>query len=156
MRDLLAEYQNTVVLGDRLDIVTTELVRLRCGRTHQCRICQTLRLGSARDAGVDGAMTAKIDHYERSDLSEPHKLALRVTDAMILRPDLLSAETVSAALAEFGTETLFELCLDISKWSTQKIVVTLGLDGTERLPLNEQGVTWFAFGDDGAVSGFWA
>ena len=103
------------VLGDRLDIVTTELVRLRCGRTHQCRICQTLRLGSARDAGVDGAMTAKIDHYERSDLSEPHKLALRVTDAMILRPDLLSAETVSAALAEFGTETLFELCLDISK-----------------------------------------
>ena len=69
MRDLLAEYQNTVVLGDRLDIVTTELVRLRCGRTHQCRICQTLRLDSARDAGVDEAMTAKIDHYERSDLS---------------------------------------------------------------------------------------
>ena len=75
---------------------------------------------------------------------------------MILRPDLLSAESVGAALAEFGTETLFELCLDISKWSTQKIVVTLGLDGTERLPLNEHGVTWFAFGDDGAVSGFWA
>ena len=156
MRDLLAEYQNDVVLGQRLDVVTTELVRLRCGRTHQCRICQTLRLDSARSAGVNETMTAKIDHYERSDLSERHKLALRITDAMILRPDLLSAETVGAALAEFGTETLFELCLDISKWSTQKIVVTLGLDGTERLPLNEQGVTWFAFGDDGAVSGFWA
>jgi alkylhydroperoxidase family enzyme len=156
IRELLADYQNTVVLGDRLDVVTTELVRLRCGRTHQCRICQTLRLDAARAEGVDNEMTAKIDRYETSDLSERHKLALRITDAMILRPDLLAGEVVEAALDEFGSQALVELCLDISKWSTQKIVVTLGLDGTERLPLNEQGITWFAFGDDGAVSGFWA
>lgn len=156
IRDRLADYQNTVVLGDRLDVVTTELVRLRCGRTHQCRICQTLRLDAARAAGVDQEMTDKIDRYETSDLSERHKLALRVTDAMILRPDLLSGDIIEAALDEFGPQTLVELCLDVSKWSTQKIAVTLGLDGTERLPLNEHGTTWFAFGDDGAVTGFWA
>ncbi|MFN0095201.1 MAG: hypothetical protein ACKVVT_10585 [Dehalococcoidia bacterium] len=29
-------YQDSVVLLDRLDPVTTELVRLRCARTHNC------------------------------------------------------------------------------------------------------------------------
>ena len=75
--DLLNAYQATVVRGSALDPVTTELVRLRCARTHHCRICQTLRLADARAAGVDEAVTAKVDFYERSDLPERAKVALR-------------------------------------------------------------------------------
>ena len=63
---LLNAYQAAVVRGSALDPVTTELVRLRCARTHNCRICQTLRLADARAAGVDETMTAKVDRYERS------------------------------------------------------------------------------------------
>ncbi|MSV75349.1 MAG: hypothetical protein F2874_07540, partial [Actinobacteria bacterium] len=50
---LLGEYQDTVVRSRHLDAITTELVRLRCARQHDCRICQTLRLADAADSGLD-------------------------------------------------------------------------------------------------------
>ncbi len=98
MRKVLATYQDAVVRGQALDSVTTELVRLRCARTHRCRICQTLRLADAQA----------------------------------------------------------ELCLDITKWSTQKINVALRTYGADRLPTNKAGVSFFGFDDAGRVAGFWA
>jgi alkylhydroperoxidase family enzyme len=89
LRAALTEYQDAVVRGEVLDPVLTELVRLRCARTHNCRICQTLRLADARDAGADDAMTAAVDRYETSDLDERTKAALRVTDALITMPTSL-------------------------------------------------------------------
>ncbi len=156
LRELLESYQDAVVRSTALDPVTTELVRLRCARTHNCRICQTLRLADAQTAGVDSEMTSKIDFYETSDLPEPHKIALRITDAFIIRPDALSADIVGPARATFSPEQLAELCLDITKWSTQKIHVALGTDGADGLPTNEDGVVLFGFQDDGRVAGYWA
>lgn len=154
LRQALRRYQDTVVRGDALDPVVTEMVRLRCARIHNCRICQTLRLADARTAGVDETMTAKIDRYERSDLAEPIKTALRITDALITRPDTLGDAVVAAARASYTPVQLAELCLDITKWSTQKIPVALGTDGAESLPVNEDGVSFLSFADDGSVAGF--
>ena len=154
IRDSLKDYQDAVVRGTDLDPVTTELVRLRCARTHNCRICQTLRLSDARAAGADDTMTSKVDFYELSDLDESHKIALRITDALITRPDTLSMETVAAARANYSPEQLAELCLDITKWSTQKIHVALGTDGADALPKNEQGISFFGFDDLGHVTGY--
>jgi alkylhydroperoxidase family enzyme len=154
LRRALASYQDAVVRGDALDAVVTEMVRLRCARTHNCRICQTLRLADARTAGVDETMTAKIDRYERSDLVEPIKTALRITDALISRPDTLGTAVVAAARASYTPVQLAELCLDITKWSTQKIPVALGTDGAESLPVNEDGVSFLSFASDGSVAGF--
>jgi hypothetical protein len=154
IRDSLKDYQDAVVRGTDLDSVTTELVRLRCARTHNCRICQTLRLSDARAAGADDTMTAKVDFYEISDLDESHKIALRITDALITRPDTLSLETVIAARANYSPVQLAELCLDITKWSTQKIHVALGTDGADALPKNEQGMSFFGFDDLGHVTGY--
>jgi AhpD family alkylhydroperoxidase len=156
LHEMLGSYQDAVVRSTALDPVTTELVRLRCARTHNCRICQTLRLADAQAAGVDSEMTSKIDFYETSDLAEPHKIALRITDAFILRPDALSEGVVGPARATFNPQQLAELCLDITKWSTQKIHVALGTDGTDGLPINEDGVVLFGFQDDGRVAGYWA
>ncbi len=108
----------------------------------------------ARAGGVDEAMTTKIDFYERSDLPERSKVALRITDAFIIRPDLLSESTVIQAHEFFDPEQLAELCLDITKWSTQKIHVALGTDGTDRLPVNDAGTSFFGFDDSGRVAGF--
>jgi alkylhydroperoxidase family enzyme len=154
LRAALADYQDAVVRGEALDPVLTELVRLRCARTHNCRICQTLRLADARDAGADDAVTAAVDRYETSDLPERTKAALRVTDALITLPASLSPEAAAGARALLGREELVELCLDVSKWSTQKVHVALGTDGTDRLPVDERGVSWFRFDDDGRVAGF--
>ena len=151
---LLNGYQAAVVRGSTLDPVTTELVRLRCARTHHCRICQTLRLADARAAGVDETMTAKVDWYERSDLPERAKVALRVTDAFITRPDLLSEAGACQARASFGPAELASLCLDITKWSTQKIKVALGTDGADRLATDADGVALFGFDSGGQATGY--
>jgi alkylhydroperoxidase family enzyme len=152
--EALAEYQDAVVRGDALDPVLTELVRLRCARTHNCRICQTLRLADARDAGADDAVTDAVDRYETSDLDERTKAALRITDALITLPASLSPEAAAGARALLTPDELAELCLDVSKWSTQKVHVALGTDAADRLTLDDQGVSWFRFGSDGRVAGF--
>lgn len=150
----LERYQEAVVRGTALDPVITEMVRLRCARIHDCRICKTLRLADAREVGVDDEMTAKIDFYERSDLDERIKIALRITDAFITRPDTLTEAVISQARLAFVPEALAELCLDITKWSTQKIYVALGTDAADVLPKNEQGLSFFSFDKNGRVAGF--
>lgn len=154
IHDALDRYQEAVVLGSDLDLVVTEMVRLRCARTHDCRVCRTVRLAAAQEAGVDETMTAKIDFYEDSDLDERIKIALRITDAFITRPDGLSDATVREAQACFTPQALAEMCLDITKWSTQKIYVCLGTDGAEALPKNEEGVSFFSFDARGRLAGF--
>ncbi len=148
---LLADYQDAVVRSPLLDPVLTELVRLRCARQHDCRICQTLRLSEAALAGADDALTVKIDYYEASDLDERYKVALRIVDTFIWRPSEMSDALVAQAHEHFTDAELAELLVDITKWSTQKVHVTLGTDGADRLPLNDQGVSYFTFGPDGRV-----
>jgi alkylhydroperoxidase family enzyme len=150
IRELVDQYAAAVMRTDQLDPVTTELVRLRCARTHHCRICQTLRLADARDAGVDDSMTDKIDDYERSDLPERAKLALRITDAMIGLPGELTSETIAHARRLFTPAELAELCLDIVKWSVQKVHVATGTDGADGVEVG----TALSFGDDGRPAPF--
>jgi alkylhydroperoxidase family enzyme len=152
--DLLAAYQEAVVRGSTLDPMTTELVRLRCARTHRCRICQTLRLADARAAGVGEAITAQIDFYERSDLPGRAKVALRVTDAFITQPDLLSDTVAEQARTSFEPAELASLCLDVTKWSTQKIHVALGTDGADALETDEDGFAVFGFDEAGRPTGY--
>jgi alkylhydroperoxidase family enzyme len=147
-------YQESVVRGTALDAVTTEMVRLRCARTHNCRFCKTLRLEDSVAAGVDDAMTAKIDFYEKSDLDERTKIALRVTDAVITRPDILTETAVAEARAAFSPLQLAEILFDITKWSTQKFYVATGTDAADSLPINAQGVSFFSFDSEGRVAGF--
>ena len=151
---LLTAYQAAVVRGSTLDPMTTELIRLRCARTHRCRICQTLRLADARAAGVDEVITAQIDFYERSDLPDRAKVALRVTDAFITRPDMLSGTVAEQARMSFEPAELASLCLGITKWSTQKIHVALGTDGADGLATDDDGVALFGFDETGRPTGY--
>ncbi len=148
---LMSDYQNAVVRSSHLDLVTTELVRLRCARQHDCRICQTLRLSDAATAGVDSAMSDQIDFYEQSTLSERHKVALRIVDAFIWRPSEMDPTLVRQAHEYFSDDELAELLVDITKWSTQKIHVTLGTDGIDDVVVDADGVSYFSFSSDGAV-----
>ncbi|MHB1164037.1 MAG: carboxymuconolactone decarboxylase family protein [Candidatus Nanopelagicales bacterium] len=152
LHSLLAAYQASVVRLRALDAVTTELVRLRCARQHDCRICQALRLADSATAGATDEVASQIDHYEDSDLSDRHKVALRIVDAFIWQPSGITPELAQSAHEHFTDDELAEVLLDITKWSTQKIHVALGTDGADRLPTNDSGVAYFSFGDDGAVA----
>ena len=122
------QYYAAVVRLPSLDVVTTEVVRLRCAPTHDCRVCQSVRTGAALAAGFDETMAGKIDNFELSDLPEHQKVALRFTDAFITQPAEISAELRAQLREHFSAAQIIELMLDITRWSTQKLPVALGLD----------------------------
>ena len=62
-------FTRTVPQLDAVDPVTTELVRLRGARQHQCRICSSLRSRPALVAGADEDTFSSVDDFEHSDLS---------------------------------------------------------------------------------------
>lgn len=107
----------------------------------------SLRLGVARDNGLDEDMAAKIDRYEASDLPERHKVALRLTDAFVTAPGSIGAELRAQARAHFTEAQLVELMLDMSKWSTQKLSVALGTDD----PIDAERLSILNFDAAGAV-----
>ena len=74
------------------DPVLLELVRIRCARTHDCRICKASRNLPARDRGPAGSPARAIDFYEASALPERLKVALRYTDVFLSRPGEISPD----------------------------------------------------------------
>jgi AhpD family alkylhydroperoxidase len=128
LRNALDEWQASVVVLDRIDPVTTELVRLRAAAYHDCRTCKSLRTTTGRAAGVDETMTAKVDRYETSDLPDRHKVALRFADAMMTQPKDISIELKQQLRQHFTAAELLELSLDVMKWNYQKVPVALRTD----------------------------
>jgi alkylhydroperoxidase family enzyme len=112
-----------------LDPFTTELVRLRGARAHDCRMCKSLRNVRAVESGGDEATFDKIDRYERSDLAERHKVALRLVDAMLWTPARFPGGLADSVRAQFTREQQLELVLDVTRNSLNKFAVAMGVDG---------------------------
>lgn len=140
-------FSAAIVRQRALDPLLTEMVRLRCARVHDCRLCQSLRTDAALDAGLDREMDGKIDFYEGSDLDERTKVALRFTDAMIMTPGQVSAELRDQVREQFTDAEVAELAFDIVKWSQQKVLVSLRIEAPPR-----EGLTLMSFDDQGGVS----
>lgn len=118
-----------VVPGLReLDPITSELIRLRLARQHNCRICQSLRSYSAFAAGADDSTFDAVDTYETSDLSEAVKAALALTDAMVWTPTRISDELVAELRTHFTPAQQVELVLDIARNATNKFAVSMAVD----------------------------
>ena len=132
---------------DSLDMVTTEVVRLRGARRHNCRICQSTRSVKALDAGADEAMFDKIDHYESSDLVESHKVALRLTDAIITQPGEIDPSLAAQVHQHFTSPQVIEIVLDVMRNSCQKVAVALAVDD----PHVTSGVELYALTAEGDV-----
>ncbi|OMB99971.1 hypothetical protein A5733_05030 [Mycobacterium sp. NS-7484] len=125
-----------------LDPVTSEIVRLRGARQHNCRLCKSLREVAALEAGATESDYDSIDHFEQSNLSERHKAALRYVDALIWTP----AQVPGTELRQhFSQEEAVELTLDVMRNACNKVAVALGVDeahvdeGTEQYRLGADG-----------------
>ena len=112
-----------------LDPFTTELVRLRGARAHNCRMCKSLRNVRAVESGGDEATFDKIDRYERSDLAERHKVALRLVDAILWTPARFPEGLAAAVSEHFTREQQVELVLDVTRNALNKFAVAMGADG---------------------------
>ncbi len=141
---LLNTFAPTVGRMRALDPVTTEVIRLRGARQHNCRLCRSLREGAALDAGGTESMYEGIDHYETSELSSRHKAALRYVDALIWTPSRV-ADAAPGLLEHFSEPEAVELTLDVMRNACNKIAVALGADA----PRVESGTERYLLGLDG-------
>jgi alkylhydroperoxidase family enzyme len=143
----LEELMRLVARMSALDPLTTELVRLRGARAHDCRLCKSRRHVVAIEAGADEATFDQIDWYESSDLSPRHKVALRLTDAMIWQPAAYPGELPAQVRATFTPEEALEIVLDVSRNAANKIAVALGADQ----PNVASGIEYFDTDEGGAL-----
>lgn len=126
--DAMNGFTRAVILADRVDPLVSELVRLRCAQIHDCRLCGSMRMQDALDAGLDEQMTMRIARYETGGFSPAAVAALRLTDAIIIAPTLADAALAEELHRHFDDEQIAEICLDVMKWSYQKTLVALRLE----------------------------
>jgi alkylhydroperoxidase family enzyme len=134
-----------------LDPVTSELVRLRGAAQHNCRLCKSLREGTALDAGGSETLYGDIERYETSDLLDGRaRAALRYADGLIWTPAHLVADDVAEVRSEFSEAEAVELTFDVMRNASNKVAVSLGADaprveeGTERYLIGADGQTLFS------------
>ncbi len=137
----------TVARRCALDPLTTELVRLRGARAHNCRLCKSLRNVEPANAGIDERVYDQLDHYETSALDERHKVALRLTDALLWQPLTFPAGLAASVRRSWSDEETVELLFDVARNAANKIAVALGADA----PHVEDGIEYFGTDDDGEL-----
>ena len=117
---------------DRIDPVTTELVRLRAADYHHCRVCAAVRLVSAAEAGADESFLDQRKDFESSGLSDAHKAALRLADAYMQNPGGIARGLVDTVRGHFTDAQIVEVLLDVSAFNLQKVYVALEIDAPPR------------------------
>ena len=105
----------------------------------------SMRRAVARPDG-SGDLMEEVLAYERSEaLSESQRVALRLHDAFLLNPGGLGAAARAEALEHFSPAQMVELAFKFLHWSTNRPVVTLGIDA----PHDATRLTSFHYGEDG-------
>jgi alkylhydroperoxidase family enzyme len=132
---------------DAVDPITSELVRLRGARQHQCRLCQSLRSRPALVAGADEELFVLVDDYEGSSLEPLQKAALAFTDAMIWTPAHLDSQARRLAGLASPAQSV-EIVLDVTRNALNKIAVALGADAAHV----EDGIEIYDIDDDGELA----
>ena len=141
----LESFMSTVARMEALDPLTTEIVRLRGARAHNCRLCKSLRNVRAAKDGADETVYDAIDHYETSTLSARHQVALRLVDAMLWQPTRYPEDLAPALRSSFTDGEIAELVLDVARNAANKIAVAFGADeahvtdGVEFYDVDERG-----------------
>jgi hypothetical protein len=108
-----------------LDPVTSELVRLRGARAHDCRLCQSRRSVSAID---QAGRSDVFDDKDPSGISAPQALALQIVDAFVWQPTQWPPGLGKEVVEALGPAAATELTLDIVRNAANKIAVAFDAD----------------------------
>ena len=82
----------------------------------------------ALQAGVDDEMLALVDDHEHSTLSPKQKAALRFADAYLSGPVAIDDELRAELTSSFTPTELGSLLVRLMHFSSDKVMVALGLD----------------------------
>jgi hypothetical protein len=119
-----------------LDPVTSELVRLRGARAHDCRLCQSRRNVTAIDLAGSRDL---FDRRDPSGVSDAQGLALQVVDTFVWQPTQWPPGLGEQVVDVLGPAPATELTLDIVRNAANKIAVAFGADA----PHVETGVEYY-------------
>jgi hypothetical protein len=119
-----------------LDPVTSELVRLRGARAHNCRLCQSRRSVSAIDLAGRSDL---FDERDPSGISDAQALTLQVVDAFVWQPIQWPPGLGEHVVDALGPAAATELTLDIVRNAANKIAVAFDADD----PQVETGVEYY-------------
>jgi hypothetical protein len=119
-----------------IDPVTSELVRLRGARAHNCRLCQSRRSVSAIDLAGRSDL---FDDGDPSGISDVQALALQVVDAFVWQPIQWPPGLGERIVEAVGAGAATELILDIVRNAANKIAVVFEVDD----PQVESGVEYY-------------
>jgi alkylhydroperoxidase family enzyme len=86
------------------------------------------RSAVALQQGADEEILDAVDHYEQSDLSSVQKAALRLTDSYLVSPAEMSDAVKDDVAAHLTSDQVIELALKLMGFSSDKVMVALGLD----------------------------
>jgi len=86
------------------------------------------RSAVAQQQGADEDMLAAVDHYQDSDLSPAQRAALSLADAYLTYPAEMSESVKQEVAAQLTPVQVVELVLKLMGFSTDKVMVALGLD----------------------------
>lgn len=143
----LDDFFMTVARMAQLDVLTTEVVRLRGARAHNCRLCKSTRSAAAAAAGATESMYDAIDRYEASSLSARQKVALRLTDALLWQPRVYPDELRDEVHDMFSPAEIVEIVFDVARNAANKIAVALAADA----PHVAEGVEFYEVDPQGQV-----
>ena len=119
-----------------VDPVTSELVRLRGARAHDCRLCQSRRSVSAIDLAGGSDL---FDERDPRGISDVQALALQVVDAFVWQPIQWPPGLGEQVVDALGPAAATELILDIVRNAANKIAVAFDADD----PQVETGVEYY-------------
>jgi alkylhydroperoxidase family enzyme len=89
------------------------------------------RSAVALQQGADEAMLAAVDRYEDSELSPAQQAALRLADAYLVAPAEMTEAVKHDVAAHLRPEQVVEIVLKLMGFSSDKVMVALGLDFDE-------------------------
>src|SRR5579864_6591363 len=89
------------------------------------------RSAVALQQGADEEMLAAVDHYEQSELSPAQQAALRLADSYLVAPAEMTEAVKRDVAAHLRPEQVVEIVLKLMGFSSDKVMVALGLDFDE-------------------------
>jgi alkylhydroperoxidase family enzyme len=89
------------------------------------------RSAVALQQGADEQMISAVDHYEQSELSAFQQAALRLADAFLISPAQMSEAAKRDVSSHLSPEQIIEVVLKLMGFSSDKVMVALGLDFDE-------------------------
>ena len=143
----LEEFMRVVARASALDPLTTELIRLRGATVHNCRLCRSRLSVRALDAAGDNSPFSAVEDFEPSALSSRHKVALRLTDAVVTQPAHIDDQLVAQVHGALTAAESTEIVLDVVRNAANKIAVAFAAD----TPQVTDGIEFFDVDVNGEV-----